>query len=88
MAKNDARSAVNFQSDAQNVEFQPDQELATEQSGGRVAEAAQNVNWNKVGIGVGTAAAVAGAAYAASKFIGGRAGEGGGSAGGSSGKNK
>ena len=84
MAKNDARSAVDFQSDAQNVEFQPDQELATEQGGGRFAEAAQNVNWNKVGIGVGTAAAVAGAAYAASKFIGGR----GSSSDGSSGKNK
>ena len=88
MAKNDAPSAVNFQSDAQNVEFQPDPELATEQSGGTFAEAAQNVNWNKVGIGVGAAAAVAGAAYAASKFIGGRESEGGSSSEGSSGKNK
>jgi len=74
MANTDGRSAVNFQSDQGNVDFQPE----TGQSGGlasRIGEAAQGVNWNKVGVGVGAAAAVAGAAYAASRFVG-RGGEG------------
>ena len=75
MANQDAQSDVTFQSETQNVEFQPDQGGAG--VGERISEAAQNVNWNKVGIGVGAAAAVAGAAYAASKFIGRGEGEGG-----------
>lgn len=70
MASKEAQSAVDFQSDNQNVEFQPEQGLGAESMTGRLAEAAQTVDWNKVGIGVGAAAAVAGAAYAAKKFIG------------------
>ncbi|HEX8645234.1 MAG TPA: hypothetical protein VF702_15090 [Allosphingosinicella sp.] len=70
MQNKDERSAVNFQSEAGNVEFQPE----TGEGGGglteRIGEAAQNVNWGKVGVGVGAAAAVAGAAYAASKIVG------------------
>ncbi|HEX8365305.1 MAG TPA: hypothetical protein VF603_08485 [Allosphingosinicella sp.] len=85
MANTDGRSAVNFQSDQGNVDFEPE----TGQSGGlteRISEAAQNVNWNKVGVGVGAAAAVAGAAYAAKRFVG-RGSEGGGQSTGSGGKN-
>ncbi len=71
MAKNDAQSAVNFQSEAQDVEFQPEGELAgAEQEGGRLGGVTESLNWNKVGIGVGAAAAVAGAAFAAKRFIG------------------
>lgn len=66
MAKKDAESAVNFQSDAGDVAFQPSEGGVRE----RVAEAAQNVPWGKVGIGVGAAAAVAGAAYAATRIRG------------------
>lgn len=71
MANQDGPSAVNFQAEAGNVEFQS--ELTAQEGGGlaqRVTEAAQNVNWNKVAVGAGAAAAVAGAAYAAKKFIG------------------
>lgn len=77
MPSNDAQSAVNFQSDSQTVDFQPDRNFGAEEGAGRFAEAAQNVSWSKVGIGVGAAAAVAGAAYAATRFIG-RGSEGGG----------
>ena len=81
MANKDGPSAVNFQSEQGNVDFQPE----TAESGGgvteRLSEAAQNVNWNKVGVGVGAAAAVAGAAYAASRFIGRDSEEGGKSSG-------
>jgi hypothetical protein len=69
MANQDGPSAVSFQSEQGNVDFEPE----SGQSGGvaeRLSEAAQNVNWNKVGVGVGAAAAVAGAAYAARRFIG------------------
>ena len=69
MANQDGPSAVNFQSEQGNVDFQ--QESA--QSGGvgeRLSEAARNVNWNKVAVGAGAAAAVAGAAYAASRYVG------------------
>ncbi len=66
MPNKQAQSAVNFQSDAGNVDFEPSQGGVRE----RVGEAAQNVDWNKVGIGVGAAAAVAGAAYAAKRYIG------------------
>lgn len=83
MTNTDGQSAVNFQSDQGNVEFEPE----TGQAGGasiaeRITEAAQNVNWNKVGVGVGAAAAVAGAAYAAKRFVG-RGSEGGGQSSGS-----
>lgn len=72
MAKNDSKSAVNFQSESGTVDFQPEQGGGqnAEQSGSRLSEMTENVNWNKVGLGVGAAAAVAGAAYAAKKFIG------------------
>jgi hypothetical protein len=86
MANTDGRSAVDFQSDQGNVDFEPE----TGQSGtgltGRIGEAAQNVNWSKVGVGVGAAAAVAGAAYAAKRLVG-RGSEGGGQSSGSGGKN-
>ena len=85
MANKDGQSAVNFQSEQGNVDLQPE---AGEAGGGiaeRLGEAAQNVNWNKVAVGAGAAAAVAGAAYAASKFVG-RGSEGGGQSSGSSGK--
>lgn len=85
MANQDGPSAVNFQSEQGNVDFQSE----TGQAGGgiteKVTEAAQNVNWNKVAVGAGAVAAVAGAAYAAKKFVGGRDSEEGGSQ--SSGKN-
>lgn len=68
MANQDGPSAVNFQSEQGNVDFQP--ETGGQGLTGRIGEAAQNVNWNKVGVGVGAAAAVAGAAYAAKKIIG------------------
>ena len=68
MANQDGQSAVNFQSEQGNVDFQPESGGAGITS--RIGEAAQNVNWNKVGVGVGAAAAVAGAAYAASRFVG------------------
>ena len=86
MANTDGQSAVDFQSDQGNVDFEPE----TGQSGGgiaeRIGEAAQNVNWSKVGVGVGAAAAVAGAAYAAKRFVG-RGGEGDSQSSGSGGKN-
>ena len=66
MAKKEAQSAVNFQSETGDVDFEQSQGGVRE----RIGEAAQNVNWNKVGIGVGAAAAVAGAAYAASRYMG------------------
>jgi hypothetical protein len=76
MANQDGQSAVDFQSEQGNVDFQQE----TGQSGGGIAEklgeAAQGVNWNKVAVGAGAAAAVAGAAYAAKKFVGGRGSEG------------
>ena len=85
MANQEGPSAVNFQSEQGNVDFQ-------QESGGsgagiteRLGEAAQNVNWNKVAVGAGAAAAVAGAAYAASKFVG-RGSEQGEQSSGSSGK--
>jgi hypothetical protein len=78
MAQQDGPSAVNFQSEQGDVEFQAE----TGESAGlaervteRVTEAAQNVNWNKVAVGAGAVAAVAGAALAAKKFAG-RDGEG------------
>ena len=83
MANQDGPSAVNFQSETGNVDFQPESG-GSGGIGGRITEAAQNVNWNKVGVGVGAAAAVAGAAYAASRFIGrGSEEDGSGSSGGS-----
>lgn len=86
MANRDGQSAVNFQSDQRDVDFEPE----TGESGGglaeRIGEAAQNVNWSKVGVGVGAAAAVAGAAYAARRFVG-RGSEGDGQSSGSGGKN-
>jgi len=85
MANQDGPSAVNFQSEQGNVDFQQE----TGGSGGiteRLSEAAQNVNWNKVAVGAGAAAAVAGAAYAASKFVGRGSEEGGNQSSGSSGK--
>jgi hypothetical protein len=91
MANQDGPSAVNFQSEQGNVEFQSETGQAgtgqaeTGQAGGgfteKVTEAAQNVNWNKVAVGAGAVAAVAGAAYAAKKFVGGS------ETGGSGGKN-
>lgn len=86
MANQDGPSAVNFQSEQGNVDFQPETGQAeTGEAGGglaeKVTEAAQNVNWNKVAVGAGAVAAVAGAAYAAKKFVGG------GETGGSGGKN-
>jgi hypothetical protein len=83
MANQDGQSAVNFQSEQGNVEFE-------QEAGGtggiaeRLGEAAQGVNWNKVAVGAGAAAAVAGAAYAAKKFVDGRGGEGGSGSDGSS----
>ena len=88
MANKDGPSAVNFQSDQGNVEFQQDQ---SESGGGiteRLGEAAQSVNWNKVAVGAGAAAAVAGAAYAATKIVGRGSAEGGEQSSGSSGKKK
>jgi hypothetical protein len=70
MAHQTNESAVAFQSEGGNVDFQPE---AGQQAGGftnRIGEAAQAVNWGKVGVGVGAAAAVAGAAYAASRYAG------------------
>jgi hypothetical protein len=68
MADKQAQSAVNFQSETGNIDFQSE----TGQAGltERIGEAAQNVNWNKVGVGVGAAAVVAGAAYAATRIAG------------------
>lgn len=89
MSNQDGPSAVNFQSDEGNVEFQPEAGQAGAGLTERIGEAAQAVNWGKVGVGVGAAAAVAGAAYAASKFVGRGSGEGSdgsGSSGGSDGK--
>jgi len=70
VANQSEQSAVNFQSESGNVDFQP--ETGGQGAGitSRIGEAAQAVNWNKVGIGVGAAAAVAGAAYAATRFVG------------------
>lgn len=86
MANKDGPSAVNFQSEQGNVDFQPE----TGEAGGgiteRLSDAAQNVNWNKVAVGAGAAAAVAGAAYAASKYVGRGTDESGGQSSGSSGK--
>jgi hypothetical protein len=84
MANKDAQSAVNFQSEQGNVDFQPEAGEAGVGITERIGEAAQNVNWNKVAVGAGAAAAVAGAAYAASKFVG--RSEQGGQSSGSSGK--
>jgi hypothetical protein len=75
MPNNEGPSAVNFQSEQGNVDFQPE---AGQAGGGlteRIGEAAQGVNWNKVAVGAGAAAAVAGAAYAASKLVGRGSGE-------------
>jgi hypothetical protein len=58
------RQNVNFQSETGDVDFQP--------SSGRFADAVQNVNWSKAAMGVGAAAAVAGAAYAANRYRSGR----------------
>lgn len=55
-----AKQNVNFRSDAGDVDFQP--------SSGRFADAMQNLSWSKAAAGVGAAAAVAGAAYAASRY--------------------
>jgi hypothetical protein len=55
---------MSFQSETGDVDFQP--------SSGRFADAVQNLNWNKAAIGVGAAAAVAGAAYAANRYRSGR----------------
>ena len=86
MPNKDAKSAVNFQSKTGDVAFQPEQPAPGEENPGRLAEAAQNVNWNKVGIGVGAAAAVAGAAYAAKKYGGRGSDDGGSGSSGSGGK--
>lgn len=55
-----AKANVNFQSETGDVDFQP--------SSGRFADAVQNVSWGKAAVGVGAAAAVAGAAYAANRY--------------------
>ncbi len=75
MADEQAKSAVNFQSEAGNVDFQPEAGQSATGITGKIGEAAQNVNWNKVGVGAAAAAAVAGAAYAASRYVGGRESE-------------
>ncbi len=69
MQNQDGRSAVNFKPESGSVDFQPEQE-SSEENGSRIGALTESVNWNKVGIGVGAAAAVAGAAYAAKRFIG------------------
>jgi len=77
MANQDGPSAVNFQSEQGDVEFQAETGETAGLAGRvteRVTEAAQNVNWNKVAVGAGAAAVVAGAALAAKKFVG-RGGE-------------
>jgi hypothetical protein len=80
MPNQDGPSAINFQSEQGNVEFQPEAAQAGQAGlSERIGEAAQAVDWGKVGVGVGAAAAVAGAAYAATKFVG--RGSGGGSEG-------
>lgn len=74
MANQDGPSAVNFQSEQGNVEFQAETGEAAgiaERVTQGVTEAAQNLNWNKVAVGAGAVAAVAGAAYAAKKLVGG-----------------
>ncbi|MEA3016747.1 MAG: hypothetical protein QOI38_1469 [Sphingomonadales bacterium] len=86
MANRDGQSAVNFQSDQGNVDFEPETGRSGGGLGERIGEAAQNVSWGKVGVGVGAAAAVAGAAYAARRFVG-RGSEGGGQSSRSGGKN-
>lgn len=67
------QSGVNFQSEAGNVDFQSDQGAGGIVS--KVTEAAQNVNWNKVAVGAGAVAAVAGAAVVAKKYMGGSSDE-------------
>ena len=59
-----ARQNVHFQSESGNVDFKP--------SSGRFSDAVHNVNWSKAAMGVGAAAAVAGAAYAANRYRSGR----------------
>jgi hypothetical protein len=78
MANNDTKSAMNFQSESGNVDFQAEQGGSSSQQG-RIKELAGNVNWNRVGVGVGAAAAVAGAAYAATRYVGSRGSNEGGS---------
>jgi hypothetical protein len=70
MADTSEKSAVNFQSESGNVDFQSETGQAASGLGERLGDAVQGVNWNKVGIGVGAAAAVAGAAYAATRYAG------------------
>ena len=86
MANQDGQRAVTFESEQGNVDFQPE----TGQAGvtERLSEAAQNVNWNKVGVGVGAVAAVAGAAYAAKRFIGSGSESGGSSSGSNGGRGR
>ena len=74
MSNQDGPSAVNFQSEQGNVDFQAETGQASGGITEKVSEAAQNVNWNKVAVGAGAVAAVAGAAIAAKKFAGGREG--------------
>jgi len=59
-----ARQNVQFESESGDVDFRP--------STGRFSDAVQNVNWSKAAMGVGAAAAVAGAAYAANRYRSGR----------------
>lgn len=69
MANNDSR--VQFRPESSNVQFQPDSSFAqSEDRGSWRAFGGDNFSWNKAAIGVGTVAAVAGAAYVASRYIG------------------
>lgn len=65
----DTQSNVQFQPEGADVDFEPDAELGSERGSWR-AFGGENFSWNKAAIGVGTVAAVAGAAYAASRYIG------------------
>ena len=81
MANQDEPSAVNFRSEQGDVAFEAETGQASGGIAEKVTEAAQNVNWNKVAVGAGAVAAVAGAAYAAKKLVGGSEGSGGSSSG-------
>jgi hypothetical protein len=63
------QSTVAFQPESANVEFEADAGLGGERGGWR-AFGGDNFSWNRAAIGVGTVAAVAGAAYAASRYLG------------------
>ncbi|MFN3945109.1 MAG: PRC-barrel domain-containing protein [Allosphingosinicella sp.] len=65
MTISDKTKDVEFTPEAGGAAFEPDPAL--EACGG---DAAAGTDWRKVGLGVGAAAAVAGAAYAASRFVG------------------